>query len=575
MKYRPNKRDIACATAGGIVGGTCLALARAFYANGGSLEVADPLVWLGVLGAIVVAAICFFAGFALHDVVLRRDALQRFSHVVRTARPRTRRIILLALAALLWIPAFLAFYPGNYSSDAPLQVTILLNDGIVDLHWPAVHTLLLSGVIVLGNTLLGSYDAGVSLFVACQALLLAFSLAHAADRLVQWKAPVWIVAVLWLFAVLNPAIQAYAFTTAKDSLFAAFFLLSLACFADVLMRLQAQGSCKPASLVPFALSALAMCLLRKQGLVVLAIMVVLVAVVLRRRACIVLAASVCCVFAGYFVIGALVDATAVVRSDSAREVLSVPSQQIVRTYMLDHDALSVDDIRAITRYYDEGQLEAGRTSAHPWEGMPNIGSYYDTETGAGYLEPISDPAKGALVEHAYASDRGGYIGTWLSLGAAHPQAYADAFLWGCAGYVYPSSAVNNRWTGLSPFNEFGVVIDAGGEDNQVSDYNESSLFPAYRTWLVAASQDLFAGHRLLTLWVHPALAFYLLLGAFMLAVRNRQRTVALVLLMPAVYGLSLAFGPVMCVRYAIPLMLCIPFAAALPFCQALKEPLEP
>jgi hypothetical protein len=237
--------------------------------------------------------------------------------------------------------------------------------------------------------------------------------------------------------------------------------------------------------------------------------------------------------------------------------------------MLDYSSLSREELDQISRFYDVSQFEAGRTTVAPY--AEKLGRFYDTKTGYGYLDCIADPAKASLREDSYQDDKAGYVRLWLSLAHGHEGLYLEAFLWGSIGYVYPSSAVANRWTGVSPWNEFSIELDDGGGSNQVSDYHQTSMLPVYLAWLIDGTWNIFPESPFLMIWVSMALPFYMLLMTFCLIVRKRMRALLAVWAFPFVYWLSLSLGPVMCIRYVAPLFYCLPLIMCLPFLRACGE----
>ncbi|MCI1666013.1 MAG: DUF6020 family protein [Atopobiaceae bacterium] len=564
--WRPSRRDVILAVAVALVVGVCLSVGREFYATSGGVSFGRPMIWLRALAYAVAVFALLLVLFRVTDAVSSRPREgSRLSRWLAGLDSHRRRLLVWVAVIVLFVPAFLAFYPGNYSSDAPEQVTTLLNQGVLDLHWPAAHTLALAGCLELGHLVLGSFDAGLTLFCVCQALLIAYALAFAADRLISWKVPAVPVIVLVLLVAANPVIQYFAFATTKDSLFSAFLLISFVELID-LLRTPKRFTSSPSRMFAFLAAATGMCLMRKQGLYVL-IVVMLVALPFVRgwatRLKVMVPAVGALVVTSVF--GMVVGAVFVTKADSSREVLSVPSQQVARTYMLCHDDLTDEQIEQIGRYYDLDALEAGRTTDSPWEGYAGIGTHFDSTTGRGYLEPVSDPAKAALDTDAYSSDTAGYWSMWLSLMGGHEGVYLEAFLWGDVGYVYPTSAAANRWsTMVSPWNEFSLTIDGVPADEQVSDYGTTSLLPAYRDWLVGNGWNMFASCQPLMLLTSPALPFLLLTFSFVLLVRRGGRLLVAWLL-PFVYWLSLSLGPVMCLRYVAPLFLCAPVIVCMPF----------
>ena len=187
-------------------------------------------------------------------------------------------------------------------------------------------------------------------------------------------------------------------------------------------------------------------------------------------------------------------------------------------------------------------------------------------------------------------------------------------LWDTAGYVYPTSLADNRWSGLAPWNEFNVTLDIAPESQQPQNYHQSwkpqwlmkwftdaSEFYAPRIAAANQSGHAFSRYSLLIPWVSPALVFYTLLiscvlicgrdtfAKYLFRARNRQRTnnsrgVAekalqsdvlttdhspLILLVAwsyaALYWCSLLLAPVMCGRYIFPLFISIPTLLCLPW----------
>lgn len=533
------RRDVTVALVAGAVVGLCIGLGRHLYSTGFHLNMADWHIYAVALVVMCAVALLIMLAFGLWDRWNERPHMPKgFSARIASLSNARRTAMLFAVVFVLWIPAFLAFFPGNYSSDGPLQVSALLNGGYIDGHWPAVHTLVLTGCLQAGNALFGSYNAGLSVYCILQAALLAFAMSFAASRLVSWRVPVPFVLVATAIMVLNPVVQAYAFTTTKDSFFAAFFLVALVCMVEVVRDPEASFADKRLLGLTFAAIFL-MCLMRKQGMYVGAVAGVAMLIFLktnRLRQAILWFAPIICAMVFTAALAAVLPTVA----DSSREVLSVPSQQIARVYEYDRDSLSEDDIAWISRYYDVEGLD-------------------------GYLEPISDPAKGALIESAYATDKLDYLALWCHLGSSHPGLYAEAFFWGCIGYTYPSAAVFNRWTGLSPWNEFGITLTGVDADNQIT---QNCLLPGYYQYLYDGTWWMFPNNKLLTLWVHPALPFFVLLLCTAFIVRNKRYRYLLPLSFPGVYWLSLILGPVMCIRYVAPLFYCAAFIIALPMLAA-------
>ena len=555
--------DVVLALVAGMLVGLPLSLGMSFFGQGGMVPFLSAGIWLRGLAFGLVAAVVFALVFVAFDwngrvrlvqsPISVEDALSRHPHRVRA--------VATLVVMVLWIPAFACVWPGDYTSDAPMQVTYYLNDGFIDLHWPAAHTLVLLAFFKAGLALFGSYDAGLTAFCLAQGLLCAFALVYAAERCAAWGAPRAFMAVVLLLVALNPVVQTYVFATTKDSLFMPFFALGVACLVGMVRASRGERRGVPAGTIALlAVALVGMCLMRKQALYVVVVALPFIILALagaRPRAVPVGVVVLTVVVTTVFSPG--VEVVFPVHEDSAREMLSLPSQQVVRTYMLDYDSLSPELIEEIGTYYDLDALEAGRTSAHPWLGLASGGSFYDATSGRGYLEPISDPAKAALIDDAFARDKVGYVRMWLDVMRGHEGLYAEAFCWGFLGYLYPGADASNYWTGIGPWNEMDQSFNDGAH-GQVSDYNVTAPLAGYRTWLFGATNSFS------TVFTHMSLPFYVLLVSATLLMRRRMgRRLMSAWFVPALYWAVLCLAPVACLRYVVPLFGVLPLLLGMPF----------
>lgn len=558
----------------GILIGVSFILGKNFYKSSGYINLSDIRLWIkGILIGI------FFSCIILCILIIFNICSRLFLFVHSLSKKRRihlkgipsfyRRSLCLLLILLCWVPAYLAVFPGNYSSDAPFQLQAFLNRGYLDLHQPAAHTLILAGCFEIGNLVFKSFNVGLVIYCLIQSLLLASSMVFAADKLIEWDIPPLIVIILTLIMVFNPVVQSYAFVTTKDSFFAAFFLFTLVYMVELLRCPQDVLSNK-GSLVRMALSSFGMCLMRKQSIYILIIISIIIffklAHIWRPKFLLLILMPIM----GIFVFNSLISCTFRTVPDSIREALSVPSQQIVRVYMLNYDSLSQEQLKQISKFYDTNQLDQGRLTSAPLSNT-GVGKFYDTESGFGYLDTIADPAKGSLKDKAFQSDPLGYFSMWILVAHGNENMYIEAFLWGSIGYLYPSSEVANNWSGISPWNPLAITLTSGGSENQISNYNQSSLFPAYCEWLYDGTWNIFPENFILMFWVSLALPFYVLVVVFCLLVHTRQKPLLIPWLFVFMYWLSLSLGPVVCVRYVAPFFYCIPFLMSLPFLSKTKK----
>ena len=89
--------------------------------------------------------------------------------------PRQCAILSAPLLLILWLPALIAGFPG-FLYDAGLGYLMQwqqVTDGVLNAHHPILHTLFLKYTILFGQSLFGTFNAGVLLSVMFQAIIFA------------------------------------------------------------------------------------------------------------------------------------------------------------------------------------------------------------------------------------------------------------------------------------------------------------------------------------------------------------------------------------------------------------------
>ena len=174
--------DIVSSIIAGILIGVSYILGKNFYASSGYIKLADTELWIkGILigiffSCIILCILIIFNTYSRHFLFVHSLSKKRRIHL-KGIPSFYRRSLCLLLILLCWVPAYLAVFPGNYSSDAPFQLQAFLNRGYLDLHQPAAHTLILAGCFEIGNLVFKSFNVGLGIYCLIQSLLLASSMA--------------------------------------------------------------------------------------------------------------------------------------------------------------------------------------------------------------------------------------------------------------------------------------------------------------------------------------------------------------------------------------------------------------
>lgn len=433
-----------------------------------------------------------------------------------------------AVLAICWLPAFLATYPGHFSYDGPIQAAQIFTDGRLNAHHPVAHTLFMTSLFELGKLISGDYQLGLTLYCVIQALIVAACLSYMGAFLLCKKVPVLVVLLAILFLALNPFVQYFAFTTAKDVLFGAFFLLAILMITDMLLDPETFFE-KKARIFAFIIVTLLVCLLRKQGLYVLLLFVPVMLVINRRHLVKQAIAIVVGIVLSLVVTGQVSTAAGVIPSPP-QEVLSVPIQQLARAInYAPPEKITEEERAAILEYIPQEALDS-------------------------YIAEISDPVKDKFNQDAYARDPEGFFSIWAEVGQKTPGMYVDSFLYGSMGYLYPSPALMHQWAVMM---DFYTIDDLPIERN--------SMFPAYTEYLDDVGQSFFSGVPILSTLVSPAVPFWIMVLVAAFLFKRRQYKALVPLLAAFIFLCSLFLAPVMCIRYIIPLLYLIPLIISLPY----------
>lgn len=465
----------------------------------------------------------------------------------------------LVLLLLAWLPAYLAYYPGICAYDTPVQIGQVTEHYYFD-HHPIVHTLLLQGMLRLGERLFGSLNAGMALYTAVQMLLLAAGMSYGILVLHRREAAAgWQIAGL-LLGMFFPFHWYMSVSMTKDTVFSAFLLLQLVSLMDLL--LEDRRSLHPGIRdLLFGIGTVGMIVFRNNGkyamIVLLAFEFLTVcfgkkARKLWRRLFTVSLAAVC---AGIFVLSAVFSATHAEQGDR-REMLSMPIQQLARC-MVYHGGVGVLP-------EDDGTMDAADKAL--------INDFILDEAYREYDPGIADPVKRHTNTYVARYRMGEFIHTYLHLLKKYPGDMINAALATDAGFLSPFdvshasvnqvegrpglSYIQTRWD-EDTLNGKGLYKDSKwpGLHEKLETWAEDNRYlqlPVIKYIFVPGSY----------LWLYLALAA-------MLVITDRRRFCLPLAVIAGYYG-TMLLGPTVQMRYVYPVMLVLPFLMGLAACRREK-----
>lgn len=211
----------------------------------------------------------------------------------------------------------------------------------------------------------------------------------------------------------------------------------------------------------------------------------------------------------------------------AREMLCVPMQQLARIYHEVPEKLAPEEKEYIETLIDPQALSE-------------------------YVRVNADPVKSGFHTEVMQADMGRFVRTWAEIGKRHPDIYLDSFLMGNWGYWYLGD--NQYWISYILYD--GAYLE---DDLNILHITRNSHFQALSDWLREATlTPAFQSVPMLSVLLNQAFPFWLMLFAAGFAVwKRRAYEILPMMLLLGCWG-TLLLGPVVSLRYALPLIYCVP-----------------
>ena len=446
-----------------------------------------------------------------------------------------------AIIFLFWMPVFFALYPGAFVYDATEEYVEVISRQFT-MHHPLLHVLALGGIVHLFEYIGAGANLGIAVYVLLQMLVMSAALSFVVLSLQRWGVTKRYAFMAVLFFSIFPLFPLYAVCTAKDGLFTVFLLVAIVSMGNIIRSTQQTQS--PASapymsdMVIFLVSSTLMMMLRNNGLYAYGATAIIVAVVMivdRRkvkslpgtttRLLILMALSIVLSLGGTRILKLATGAT----DGEHQEMLTVPIQQLTRTYTYSPEAFTPDEEALLKAFIPEDYLTT-------------------------YSPRISDVLKSGFNNQYYESHRALFYKLWLTIGTRRPLTYLNAHLGTAYGYIYPD-ALNNVYKG-NPMNTFTYTDSSYfGFETEPPGIRDSML-PALEFLIEKFSLTLFQQKcPVLSMLFAPGFVFWVFFFVLVGYVDRKNLPMMLLVLMTFA---TVLLGPTTLVRYVLILWFIIP-----------------
>ena len=224
------------------------------------------------------------------------------------------------------------------------------------------------------------------------------------------------------------------------------------------------------------------------------------------------------------------------QNEENQEILTVPIQQLARTYKYNKEVFSEEDITTLHEILPEEALNL-------------------------YNAKLSDPVKWRFNNQAFAADKSKYAKLWLKIGMKKPVSYLNAWLMTSYGFWYPDTVID-VYSGNSVFtftyedcSYFGYEVEEPG----VRDSKIPWLDEFYRKLSLEVAQE---NVPILSMLYSPGCLFWCFAFGFCYVLYRRKYHILVPYLMVLLVWLTVVLGPTYLPRYVLIFWFGLPLFAA-------------
>ncbi len=502
----------------------------------GNVDFKDWKLWISLP-----VLTCLFTIFVrkswnfLGNMEERKEKLAQYIKVPKTLERPVKNADILTFFFLLlcWLPVLLAVYPGFFVYDAQDEYLQVASRNFTT-HHPLVHVLMLGGIICAVHKVTDSYNLGIACYMLVQMCIVAGGftclLAYLRKKKIG-KTPRFLSLLYFAFF---PVIVMFTLCSAKDTIFTVALLMLLLCMLEMGIA-EERFFASRAGMAFFVLSALTMLLFRKNGIYAFAVMIP-VLLFYHKKYLKKMGLLLATVVVSYFLINGSLAAVLHAQDTENQEILTVPIQQLARTYKFNREIFTEDEIASLHEILPEEAL-------------------------ALYNPKLSDPVKYRFQNEAYDADKWKYAELWVKIGLKKPLSYINAWLVNSYGFWYPDTIID-VYSGNTVFtftyeesSYFGYEVELPG----VRASKIPWLDEAYRRLSLELEQEKIP---IVSMIYSPGCLFWCFAFVFCYVIYRKKYHIIIPYLMVFLIWLTVLLGPTYLPRYVLIFWFGLPLFAA-------------
>ena len=203
----------------GLIIGICNAIGYSLHTSNSTML--DSSVFFRFAFYFVLSVAITSGLYLLFDAMPYKSSRLTLLKYIKTSGQYYR--IMVAITFLLWLPSYLAVFPGLFTYDARAQwIRVVFNT--VTEHHPVIHTLFAGGTIFELQQLTGSIDFGIAVYSILQLIIFSFLVGYLFLVMYQYHIPLFIRIFSLLLITVYPPVVINILTITKDNYYALFFI---------------------------------------------------------------------------------------------------------------------------------------------------------------------------------------------------------------------------------------------------------------------------------------------------------------------------------------------------------------
>ena len=447
-------------------------------------------------------------------------------------------LLILSVNLLIWIILF----PGIYTYDMASWNEIF-SRGTVTSHWSITYGLFLALFLDIGKALFNNYSIGFSIAMLIQSILVSYVyyriIAFVAEKVRNKNATILSI----IFFIANPFLVIMSITDAQDVLFGCLFSIILLEIYEALTH--KDYFAKKIRFVSLSLLTILMITVRNNGVYCLILMIPFLAVfkkIHNKRQ--IIAITVISILFSFIYTGPFFSSLNISKTTTINEILSVPSQQLAKSFYENPDSFTGQDLAELGSFYD-------------LNGEFNLYQKYPL---------IADYTKGSLNSEYTSEHLGQYVSLYIRVGLKNPRKYVEAFILNSIGFwmpgkSYDDSRINMEYMNYPGFSMTSAYLDPTHDAMKEVTRANNNLFTKIFDNIIFGN----GWYKLPFISLISSMGWYWLILLYLTirSIKNKNGA-TLAAVSPAIgLFLTLLLAPVAIYRYIYPIAILVPVFCSL------------